>query len=139
MEAIPGDLAGTLRKDVRHGSTPFLTAIDPTEATDSSTATDVDLPCHGGGANVEPVGVDGRQLLVLARLHNVGPLGDLETALALQVLREGDNELVCRHILDRHHNLSRLELVIVGADRHRASHGGCCCLSLKLLSVCHGL
>ena len=57
------------------------------------TLADVDLPHHGGGAHIEPVRIlsprlmrkrypscVGRQLLRLAGLHHVGPLGQLEAA-----------------------------------------------------------
>lgn len=73
---------------------PGIPKASLAEGAHARATADVDLPHHGRGAHVEPVGVERRQLLRLARLNDVRPLRDLEPALALQVLRECGNELL---------------------------------------------
>ena len=99
LQDVSRDLPAALREDVRAGATALLGAVDLLEGAYAHALADVDLAHHAGRAHVEPVGVVGRQLLRLAGLHHVRPLGQLEAPLALQVLREGLDEFLGLHIL----------------------------------------
>merc|ERR1740121_1294929 len=58
---------------------------------------------------LEKVFVQVPQLPVLGGLHVIGPLGNLEPSLALQVLSEGHDEPLGLHILHSGHLLSTTE------------------------------
>ena len=73
---------------------------DRRRAPDPGIRADVEVAGDGGGADVKPVGIIGRQFLVRPGLDNVDPLGDGEFAGALEVLGVGLDKLLGINLLN---------------------------------------
>merc|ERR1719502_920283 len=97
------DLPARLREVLRAAAPALAVAEGLAEAADASALADVDLAHDGRRAHVHPVAVVRAELLAGARLHVLGPLRDVDLVLVLHVLREGLDELLGVHVLERGH------------------------------------
>merc|ERR1740117_1739739 len=118
LQNVTADLTRSQARGVFLDATADPLAVTLLEATDASAAADIDLADHRRSAHVEPIRIQRWQLLALASLHNVSPFWDFEATLTLEVLREGDDELVSPNVLHSDHLASSLEMVIVHSDGH---------------------
>ena len=75
---------------------------DALERANSNAASQVHSACNRSSADVVPIRVVGRQLLVHTRLHEIRPLGDLDLTNTLQVGSVSDHEIVRADVLDGH-------------------------------------
>lgn len=76
------------------GAAVLLSTVDLTQTTNANGLAEVDVACNGGGADVEPVGGLGGELLEVTGLYGINPAGDGKLALALEESSIGFDELL---------------------------------------------
>jgi len=99
-EAVTDDLTGRLSAVLGAGTVSLLGAVVLTEGVDTGSSLHVELVGDRSGANVKPVDVVGREILLGTGLIIGGPLGMSNLVTLLEVLGEGLNELVSGNALD---------------------------------------
>jgi len=97
---VADDLTGRLSAVLGAGTVSLLGAVVLAEGVDTRSLAHVELVGNGGSADVEPVSVVRREILLGAGLIIGGPLGVSNLLTLLEVLGEGLNELVSRNALD---------------------------------------
>merc|ERR1719398_517534 len=101
LDKVANDLATRLGEVLGAGATALAIAEGLAEPANASALADVDLPHDGGGADVHPVPIQRAKLLHVPGLHVLGPLRNVDLVLVLHVLREGLDELLRVHVLER--------------------------------------
>lgn len=100
LEAVADDLTGRPSGVLRAGTVSLVGAVVLAESVDAGLAANVQLVGNGGSADVEPVGVVRREILLATGLIIGGPLGMSDLVTLLEVSGEGLNELVSGNVLD---------------------------------------
>merc|ERR1719333_807402 len=97
LHEVTDDLSACLREVLRAGAAALAIAERLAQAANASALADVDLPHDRRSAVIRA------QLLHVASLDVLSPLRDVDLVLVLHVLREGLDELLSVHVLERGH------------------------------------
>lgn len=93
LEGVSNDLASTSSVVISGVTESLLLAVDVSKGANTEVSSQVDLSGDGSNSGVKPVRVFGGEVLTLAGLNILNPVGDLDLVVLLQELSVSLDEI----------------------------------------------